>query len=275
MAYTPTPILVVSSSVYGEGIGLAFDALRLGALEVIKKPEVRDWAELERIGREVIGKVKILARVRVITHISGRQPREDHTVPVRRGEGRAKRELVTIGSSTGGPSALLEVLGALPAGFGAPIVIVQHIARGFVPGLVEWLDAACALRVAEAAAGLALEPGVAYVAPSGHDVAFSDGSLGLREPGLGQLYAPSADALFESAAEIYGQRAIGVIMTGMGADGATGLRSMRDAGATTIAQDEATCTVYGMPKSAIESGAVARVLPLGEIAGVLEQLVAE
>lgn len=274
MAYTPTPILVVSSSVYGEGMGRAFDALRLGALEVIKKPEVRDWAELERIGREVISKAKILAKVRVITHISGRRTHEQQVCSVPRVEERVTPEIVVIGSSTGGPSALLEVLGGLPADFCVPMVIVQHIARGFVPGLVEWLDAGCALRVVEAATSTRLTPGVAYVAPSGHDIGVGQGELRLREPGAGQLYVPSVDALFESAAVAYGRRAVGVIMTGMGADGASGLKSIRRAGGTTIAQDESTCTVFGMPKAAIESGAVDRVVPLGDIGGVLERLLA-
>ncbi len=146
MAYTPTPILVVSSSVRGEGVGSAFDALALGALEVIKKPEPRDWADLEKIGREVIRKVKVLANVRVITHIRGRHAsREAHAA---RAHGVAGgRSIVAIGSSTGGPSALLAVLGRLPKELKVPVVVAQHIADGFVPGLVSWLNAGCSIDV--------------------------------------------------------------------------------------------------------------------------------
>jgi two-component system chemotaxis response regulator CheB len=275
MAYTPTPILVVSSSVHGEGIGRAFDALRLGALEVIKKPEVRDWADLERIGSEVIKKVKILARVRVITHIGGRKHHVQHAAKPRPAEMSARRSLVAIGSSTGGPSALLEVLGRLSADFCAPVVIAQHIADGFVPGFVEWLDSECRLRVVQAREGMPLEPGFVFVAPTNGNVIVGAGTLSVRRAGDGQLHVPSANALFESVATAHGSSAVGVIMTGMGADGATGLRAMREAGAATIAQDEASCTVFGMPRAAIEAGAAEQVLPLEEIAGALEQLVAE
>ncbi|MDZ4167356.1 MAG: response regulator, partial [Coriobacteriia bacterium] len=151
MAFTPTPILVVSSSVYGEGMGRAFDALAIGALEVIKKPEPKDWAALDAIGRDVIRRVKILSRVKVITHIRGRrspaygqQPGAERDVD--RSAGAVS--LVAIGSSTGGPSALLNVLGRLPADLTVPVVIAQHIADGFVPGLATWLDAGCKIKVA-------------------------------------------------------------------------------------------------------------------------------
>ncbi|MDP2234781.1 MAG: chemotaxis protein CheB, partial [Actinomycetota bacterium] len=168
MAYTPTPILVVSSSVYGEGMGRAFDALSSGALEVIKKPEPRDWAELDRIGREVIRKVKVLSRVRVITHIAGR--REERVANGRLRDASRKadaRTIVAIGSSTGGPSALLDVLGRLPADLPVPVVIAQHIAEGFIPGLVSWLDAGCKITIKAAEDGEQTRSGVAYFAPTG------------------------------------------------------------------------------------------------------------
>ncbi len=170
MAFTPTPILVVSSSVHGEGMGRAFDALNLGALEVIKKPEPKDWAELDTIGREVIRKVKVLANVRVITHIRGRRDRAVSEGPVPVVAGSRGRSLVAIGSSTGGPSALLSVLGGLPADFPVPVVIAQHIAEGFIPGLVSWLDSGCKLKVVAAQDGQRIEPGTAYFAPTGMSV---------------------------------------------------------------------------------------------------------
>ncbi len=277
MAYTPTPILVVSSSVYGEGMGRAFDALESGALEVIKKPEPREWADLERIGRDVIRKVRLLSRVRVITHIKGKRAGRIVAPPmlgvdVVRREGPA---LIAIGSSTGGPSALLNILGRLPADIPVPIVVAQHIADGFIPGLVNWLDSGCKLRVAAAEDGAIAKPGVAHFAPTGLNLAMDGTRMRFREPTAGQLYIPSADTLFQSVARSFGRTAIGVLLTGMGADGALGLKEMHDAGASTIAQDEATSAVYGMPKAAKEIGAAGVVLPVHEIATELERVIAE
>lgn len=273
MAYYPTPILVVSSSVHGEGMGRAFDALEHGALEVIKKPEPRDWADLERIGKDVIRKIKVLSRVKVITHIRGRRSRVSSVTPVPSSK-TAIRSVVAIGSSTGGPSALLEVLGRLPADFSVPIVIAQHIADGFIPGLVNWLNAGCKIQVSEASDGGEAKPGVAYLAPTGLNLELSGRTMHFREPGATQLYIPSADTLFESVARSAGSSGVGVILTGMGADGARGLKLLFDTGAATIAQDEATSTVYGMPRAAVELGAARQELPVQEIAAEVARLVA-
>jgi two-component system, chemotaxis family, protein-glutamate methylesterase/glutaminase len=272
MAFHPTPILVVSSSVYGEGMGQAFDALKLGALEVIKKPEPRDWADLERIGREVLRKVKILANVRVITHIRGRRerlgvPAQEMPIDV------TSRGIVAIGSSTGGPSALLSVFEGLPRDLRVPVLVAQHIADGFVPGLVSWLNGSSRIKVVVAEEGVVPEAGTAYIAPTGTNMVLEGKRLQLVEPTAGQLYIPSADTLFESVARSYGKRSIGVILTGMGADGAAGLKRMHDRGAATIAQDEESCTVFGMPKAAIELAAVDRVLPLIDIGTAIAELV--
>lgn len=272
MAYTPTPILVVSSSVRGEGVGSAFDALALGALEVIKKPEPRDWADLERIGREVIRKVKVLSNVRVITHIGGRREHREAEI-ARVGGVVGGRSLVAIGSSTGGPSALLAVLGRLPEDLKVAILVAQHIADGFVPGLVSWLNAGCAINVMLGEDGLRPEPGRAYFAPTGANMVIESGIIRFREPGKGQLYIPSADTLFESVARCYGKRSVAVLLTGMGADGAMGMKHLHELGAATIAQDEASCTVFGMPKAAIDLGGVERVLAVHEIAAAIVEAV--
>jgi two-component system chemotaxis response regulator CheB len=273
MAYNPTPILVVSSSVHGEGIGRAFDALNKGALEVLKKPEPRDWAELESIGSEVIRKVKVLARVRVITHITGRRerPRQIRPGPELKP---GSRSIVAIGSSTGGPTALLSILGRLPADFPVPVVVAQHIAEGFVPGLVSWLDSACSLTIQVAADGRDASGGYAYLAPTGTNLVMEGMVMHLQEPLGNQLYIPSADTLFESVCASHGRGSVGVILTGMGADGARGLKCMREAGAATIAQDEETSTVFGMPRAAVEHGAALSVMPIDEIADAIEELVA-
>lgn len=275
MAYTPTPILVVSSSVYGEGMGRAFDALAMGALEVIKKPEPKDWADLERIGRELIRKVKVLSRVKVVTHIKGRRHKPMPTcLTTPDAPSRADaRSIVAIGSSTGGPSALLSILGRLSSDFPVPVVIAQHMAEGFIPGLVSWLDAGCKIRVREAQDGQRAEPGVAYLAPTGVNLAMDGFTMRLATPLDGQLYIPSADTLFESIARSIGRSSVGVILTGMGADGANGLKVLHDSGGATIAQDEKTSTVWGMPKAAADLGAVDSVLPVHEIAEKIVRLV--
>jgi two-component system chemotaxis response regulator CheB len=267
MAFTPTPILVVSSSVHGEGIGIAFDALGAGALEVVKKPEPADWAQLEPIGREIIRKVKILSQVKVITHVRGKRPRAGGTMSEDMAV-RASRQgiaLVAIGSSTGGPSALEKVLSPMPADLPVPVVIAQHIADGFVPGLVAWLDGLCDVSVKVAEEGDQLEPGRVYVSPTGDNLEVHTDTIRIRPPGAKQLYVPSADTLFTSVARSHGEHAAGVILTGMGADGAVGLKAMRAAGAVTIAQDEQTCVVFGMPKAAIGMGAAQQILPVDRI----------
>lgn len=277
MAYHPTPILVVSSSVYGEGMGRAFDALQMGALEVIKKPEPRDWADLERIGRDVIRKVKLLSRVSVITHVKGRRRAivEPQGATVTHAGRLGRRSIIAIGSSTGGPSALLNVLGRLPKEFPVPIVIAQHIAEGFIPGLVGWLDSGCAIQVLEAVDGQIAQPGCAYLAPTGSNLEMDGYTMRFSAPQAGQLYIPCADTLFISVANSFSRSAVGVILTGMGADGAEGLKRMHDTGAATIGQDEESSTVYGMPKAAADLGAVDEVRAVNEVAEAIERLVAQ
>jgi two-component system, chemotaxis family, protein-glutamate methylesterase/glutaminase len=276
MAFSPVPVLVVSASVYGEGVGRAFDALDAGALEVMKKPEPRDWADLSDIAADIIARVKLLSRVPVVTHVRGiRATRPDRpgSEPGAGHDAATRPEVVAIGSSTGGPSALLNVLGRLPADFPLPVLVAQHIAEGFIPGLVAWLDAGCKMRVCVAEDGMPVLPGMAYLAPTGVNLTFDGRRMRLTTPSAGQIHVPSADALFESVAAACGSHGIGVILTGMGADGARGLKAMHDEGAATIAQDEATSTVFGMPKTAIEMGAAGTVLPVHEIAAELERAV--
>ena len=275
MAFTPTPILVVSSSVHGEGMGRAFDALNRGALEVLKKPEPRDWADLDRIGRDLLRKVKILARVRVITHVSGRREHRAAgglgTHPSGTRVTAQQRSIVAIGSSTGGPSALHAVFEELPADLPVPVLVAQHIADGFVPGLVAWLDAGSRIKVVTAEDGIVPRPGVVYIAPTGANMVLSRDRLAFVESAAEQLYVPSADTLFESIAQAVGDGAVGAILTGMGADGARGLKALHDHGAFTIAQDEQTCTIFGMPKAAIALGGVDQVLPLESIGSAIAQ----
>jgi two-component system chemotaxis response regulator CheB len=239
---------------------------------VIKKPEPRDWEDLQRIGKDLLRKVKILANVRVITHVRGRRDRHGYRAKSPAG-GSVVRSMVAIGSSTGGPSALLSIFESLPRDFPAPILVAQHIAEGFVPGLVEWLDAACKVRVVQAEAGMVPDAGTVYIAPTGTNMVLSGMTLGLETASAGQLYVPSADTLFESVAHICGESAVGVLLTGMGSDGARGLKRLHDAGAATIAQDEESSTVFGMPRAAIELGAADRIIAVNDVAAAICELV--
>ncbi|MEO7981122.1 MAG: chemotaxis protein CheB [Sporichthyaceae bacterium] len=181
--------------------------------------------------------------------------------------GRARHvRVVVIGASTGGPPALATLLCDLPPDLDVPILVVQHMADGFVESLATWLDGLSPLPVVLAEHGRRLRPGVVHVAPAGLNTVLRPGlRIELRTPPVGQFHIPGVDAAFTSAAAVCGQHAIGVLLTGMGRDGAAGLRVMRDAGALTVGQDEPTCVVYGMPAAARALGAVEEELPLAEI----------
>jgi two-component system chemotaxis response regulator CheB len=183
-------------------------------------------------------------------------------------------ELVAIGASTGGPVALKQLLTALPATFPVPVVVVQHMSDGFLRGMAEWLGSACALPVQIAAAGIALLPGRVYLAPDGTHmrmVANRQLSLDAGPPVHG--HRPAVSCLLASVAEHYGRHAIGILLTGMGKDGAAELKLMKDAGAITIAQDEASSAVHGMPGEAIRRGAASYVMSPEEIGAALPALV--
>jgi two-component system chemotaxis response regulator CheB len=174
--------------------------------------------------------------------------------------------LVAIGASTGGPPALAQVLGRLPRGFEAAVLVVQHMADGFVEGLARWLDESCRLPVVVAVDGDRLRPGVVHLAPAGSNLEVGAGSrVRLTAPQPGQFNVPGVDVTFRSVAQAAGPFAVGVLLTGMGRDGAEGLLAMRSAGATTIGQDESTSVVWGMPGAAQELDAVTLELPLDEI----------
>jgi two-component system chemotaxis response regulator CheB len=176
--------------------------------------------------------------------------------------------VVAIGSSTGGPDALGKIVGALPASAPVPIVIVQHITVGFHQGLVDWLDNVTPLNVKLGVDGEPVKAGEVVIAPGEHHLTVDTGRrIKLIEDGPVRGHRPSATKLFESVTRVYGANALGVILTGMGDDGADGLVELRNAGGWVIGQDEATCVVYGMPREAALRGAVSEVLPLGEIAG--------
>jgi two-component system chemotaxis response regulator CheB len=269
MAYNPTPILVVTSSGEAE---VAYKAISSGALEVMQKPDMSlgpvEWEGFVR-------RVKLLSKVKVITHVRGRGPASTQVLPIMGSDARpagSQRPILVVGASTGGPAALAKLLGGLPPELTSGVVIVQHIAEGFVPGLVSWLSTVTMLNVKAAEQGAVIEPGTVYIAPTGtHTAIASGGRISLLDQPPVDSQRPAVDVLFESVPLHYGRRAIAVLLTGMGRDGARGLKAIRDAGGRTIAQDEASCVVFGMPKAAIDLDAAERVLPLSEIPAAIVQ----
>jgi two-component system chemotaxis response regulator CheB len=262
MAETPTPILVLTAN-RAEVVG--FKALSLGALDILEKPSAT--LGLDRFGAELRSRLRLLAGVKVIRHLRGLKDQRLPPVPKA-----ARAEVVAIGASLGGPRALATVLRALPQDFAAPIAVVQHIADGFTEGLAGWLAQESGLEVREARDGEPLQPGRVLLAPTGRHLVLEDGLARLSAAPPVDTFRPSVTPLFLSAARAYGARACGVILTGMGRDGAEGLKALKDMGAPTLAQDEATSAVFGMPKAAIDLGAVDRVLPIEDIARALVEL---
>jgi len=262
MAETPTPILVLTAN-REEAVG--FRALSLGALDILEKPQAT--TDLDDYGRLLRSRLRLLAGVKVIRHVRGL--REKVAAAPRRA-GRA--DLVVIGASLGGPRALATLLRGLPPAFPAPVAVVQHIADGFTEGLAAWLAAETRLDVHEAQDREPLVPGRVVLAPTGCHLLVGDGFVRLSDAPPVDTFKPSVNPLLHSAARVYGERACGVILTGMGRDGADGLRAIHDAGGPTLVQDEATSAVFGMPRAAIELGAVDRVLPLEDIPRALREL---
>lgn len=286
MAYHPTPILVLTASLSGYDVDITFQMLGAGALDVMEKPRLDDAAALDAARIALLRKVKLLARVKVVTHLRGRRKHSAASgfqlaadVPHTAGAYTpgvmltSAFPIVVIGASTGGPKVIRQILGGLSAGFPAAVLIVQHIASGFSAGLVEWLAGAAPLPVHLAAEGARLTPGAALVAPDRFDLMIrADGSIHLSTQPL-LLQRPSVDIAMQSVAEQFGPAAVGVLLTGMGRDGVAGMRAIKRAGGYTIAQDAASCAIYGMPRAATEAGVVAAVLTPEQIPGALHEAV--
>ncbi len=280
MAYHPTPILVLSAAVSGKDANTSFEALAAGALEVMEKPSLTDSGSLDHLRRMLIRRVKLLARVKVVTHLRGRRhppPEIGNALADTPHHARGPRlapgqfPVIVIGASTGGPKVVRQLLAGLPAQFPAAVLVVQHIAQGFGAGMAEWLAEASAIPIELAAEGRPVRPGVALLAPDRADMLIKpDGTVRLSVSPL-LIQRPSIDITMTAVAELYGASAVGVLLTGMGRDGAVGMRAIRRAGGLTIAQDEASCTIFGMPRAAIELGAAELVLSPNQILAVLRE----
>jgi two-component system chemotaxis response regulator CheB len=268
MAHCPTPILVVSASTNRGEVFKTYEALAAGAVDVLEKP--RGDEPDDEWERRFVATVKLVSRILVITHVRARLrgPRPDSQPPSIAPRPARRIELVAIGASTGGPGAIVEVLRALPSQFSLPILFVLHISSVFSASFADWLDGQTGRRVAYARDGepFSSAAGRVVMAPPDTHLIVEGGRFRLTYAPERHSCRPSVDVLFESVAMEFGGAAAGCLLTGMGRDGAAGLLHIRRAGGPTIAQDEATSVIYGMPREAVLLGAAERVLPLGEIA---------
>ncbi|MDP2795130.1 MAG: chemotaxis-specific protein-glutamate methyltransferase CheB [Sulfurisoma sp.] len=275
MASQPRPILVVSVSVEPGSVNV-FRLLEAGAVEVYPKPRAILEADQEKLARELASKIRIVAGVLVFRRKEAAMPAPAPPLPPQPSlslPSHAPVRIVAIGASTGGPLALREILSRLPAGFQAPVVCVQHIGEGFLSEMVAWLAEVSPLPVKKAAQGETPQAGVVYFTPGDVHLEFDDdGRFALTQAPPCDGYRPSATVTLRAAARCFGAGAVGVLLTGMGRDGAEGMADIAAAGGVTLAQDEASSVVYGMPRAAVELGAARHVLPLEQIAPALAAL---
>jgi two-component system chemotaxis response regulator CheB len=260
MAHNPTPILFLSAFVGREGVCTRSDVLAAGALDVVEKPSTMPDPQWESEADALVRKVKSLARVPVVTHMRARRD-SDRSRPAAVDVRRAM-QVVAIGASTGGPKVLEDLLSSLPVGYAAPMIVIQHMADPFIGAMVTSLRRRCALTIKIAETGDRLLPSTVLIAPpDAHLTVLPGGRVHIEAGAPVRGFRPSIDVTFASIARVYGSRACGVLLTGMGADGAAGLLAIREAGGTTLVQDEATCAVFGMPRAAVDLGAAQHVLP--------------
>lgn len=276
MAYCPTPILIVSASTNRGEVFRTYEALAAGAVDVLEKPTGREAeGEWEAKFRDA---VRMVARIRVITHPRARiADRRGTFASPPRGAGAESGacRAIAIGASTGGTAAVLAIVRALPSDFPLPILLVIHIGQAFAASLAEWLDGLSPIRVATAEDGEPMPvPGRGRIVmpPADRHLEVRDGRLRVTAGPERHSCRPSVDVLFETAAAAVGSGLAACLLTGMGRDGAQGLLAVRRAGGRTMAQDEETCVVFGMPREAILLGAAERVLPLPAVAPALLDL---
>ncbi len=258
MAATPCPIVVVTMDL-GRNANQVFDAMGHGAIDAVDTPTLTESDTRLAAG-------PLLRKIRNVGRLLAGRAQAPH-LPAAAAPVAAAPRLVAIGASAGGPAALATLLGALPADFSAAVVAVQHVDEAFAQGMAEWLDAQCPLPVRIARAGEAPPPGTVLLAGTNDHLRLVAGArLAYTSEPDDYLYRPSIDVFFASVVEHWRGEAVGVLLTGMGRDGAQGLKTMREHGCLTIAQDQATSAVYGMPKAAATLGAASEILPLPRIA---------
>jgi two-component system chemotaxis response regulator CheB len=270
METRPLPIIICTATAAPQDVAVAFRSMEAGAVACVEKP-VALGADFEPRLHNLLQTVRLMSEVKVVRRWN--RPRSTPAMPANglpNPRVTTRTRLIGIGASTGGPLVLQTILSGLPKDFPVPLLIVQHIARGFLPGMVDWLSQTTGLRVHIAAHGATPLAGHAYVAPDDfHLAADARGHLVLAREQAESGLRPAVSYLFRSLADSYGANAVGVLLTGMGKDGAAELKRMRAHGAYTIAQDRDSSIVHGMPGEAIELGAATHVLPADMIAGAL------
>jgi two-component system chemotaxis response regulator CheB len=275
MSHHPTPIVVIADAVEDRSLHISMNALRAGALSVVEKPAGFAHADHAAIADTIRTQLYIMSQVPVIRQrtYARRLPGEPARPPEAR---RAAPTMAAIVASTGGPAALARLLGGLPADFPLPILVVQHMGPAFMAGFAAWLDGILPLPVQVAAQGQRPLAGQVYIAPGDQHLTLgTDGTLHLGHTAPVNNQRPSGSVLFQSMARSLGVRAMGVLLTGMGEDGAEGMLAMRRAGGVTITEDESTAVVYGMPASAVKLGASGLSLPLDRIAEAMIRAAAQ
>ncbi|QJT09079.1 chemotaxis-specific protein-glutamate methyltransferase CheB [Oceanidesulfovibrio marinus] len=273
MQETPTPIVIVSGLLDPKEASANFMALDAGALALLEKPRFIGAEQQQALG-EIVKTLKLMSEVTVIRRRPGKEEQPKiQPGPARRDIHAGKRgpfSLVAIGASTGGPQAISRILSLLPADFSLPILIVQHIAPGFLQGLIHWLNAQTPLEVETALHGKRPLPGHVYFAPDGAHLGVGRGNVMLLSDAAPENnLRPSVSHLFRSVANVLGDKGVGVLLTGMGSDGAAELGAMHGKGALTVGQSEESCIVFGMPRAARDAGAADLMLSLDDIATML------
>ncbi|MGZ4953635.1 MAG: chemotaxis-specific protein-glutamate methyltransferase CheB [Methylobacter sp.] len=271
----PTPVVIVTGSSSVREIATTISALEAGALAIVKRPAGIGHPDHAATARELIQTVKLMSEVKVVKRWPQQRIAAEDGIKPLIPEPVIRREvhLVAIGSSTGGPPVLQLLLSRLPKNFHVPIIIVQHIAQGFTEGFAQWLAESSGFPVSVAADGELMQPGHAYIAPHGFQTIVDDqGRITLQHSSPENGHLPSVSCLFRSVAAAFGPCAVGILLTGMGKDGAVELGLMKAAGAVTFAQDKESSVVHGMPGEAISLGAASYVLPPDKIADVLTNL---
>lgn len=280
MQVKPTPIVIISATFNKEDVNLSFKAIETGALSILEKPKGFYDPDYKRIAKEIVSSIKTVAGIKLITrHYSTREvelPVRSASLFTTSGETKpssTKIEAVGIGASLGGPQALRTIFSELPNSFPVPIYLVQHISTGFIQGFVDWLNEISQLNIKVAKNYEEGLPGYVYVAPDNyHMEVVKPNVIKLVQGDSTDSLKPSVAHLFSSMAKTFGSHSIGVILTGMGHDGAEQLLEMKEQGAITIAQDQESSLIFGMPKEAILLGAATRVTPLSQIAEMLIRL---
>lgn len=275
METAPVPIVIVSGQIEPREVATTFRAIEAGAVAVVARPRGPGHADHAAAARELVQTVKLMAEVKVVRRWATSIPRAQ-AIPVAAPPAPAGGEfdLVVIGASTGGPAVLSQILAGLHPQFAVPVVIVQHIAAGFTQGLADWLAQSAARPVHLAAADKPLLAGEVYIAPEGHQLGIGPGLRCMLTPDPPEHgMCPAVSCLFRSVAGASAPRTVGVLLTGMGRDGAAELKLLRDRGATTVVQDAASSVVHGMPGEAIALGAAAYIRSPAGIVQLLNELI--